>query len=244
MGEVKKISLGNPPSFYYHPTWSPDSKKIAYTDKRLNLWYVDVAKGTPVKVDTTTYDTPLRALDPVWSPDSRWIAYTKELASHMHAVFAYSLEQSKSLQLTDGLSDARFPAFDQKGQYLYFTASTDVGPSTGWLDLSSTNRLVSRSAYLMVLRKDQPSPLAPESDEEKAAADDAKQDTDKSSKAEDKAEQEPGSVEEKAKAQDARAAKSVKNEGGGVGIDAENIGQRIVAMPIPPRDYGKLVAGK
>src|SRR5262249_42966960 len=41
-GEVKKINLGNPPSFFYSPTWSPDSKKIAYTDKRLNLWYVDL----------------------------------------------------------------------------------------------------------------------------------------------------------------------------------------------------------
>ena len=54
MGEVKKINLGNPPSFFYTPTWSPDSKKIAYSDKRLNLWYVDIEKGQPVKVDTLT----------------------------------------------------------------------------------------------------------------------------------------------------------------------------------------------
>ena len=45
MGEPKKISLGTPPSFYYQPVWSPDSKKIAFTDKRLNLWYLDLAKG-------------------------------------------------------------------------------------------------------------------------------------------------------------------------------------------------------
>ena len=244
MGEARKISLGTPASFYYEPIWSPDSKKIAFSDKRLNIWYIDLAKGTPVKIDTDTYDAPQRTLDPVWSPDSRWIAYSKTLTSHMHAIFAYSLDQAKSLQLTDGLSDARFPAFDQKGQYLYFTASTDVGPTTGWLDLSSINRPITRSAYLMVLRKDQPSPLAPESDEEKSAADDSKQDADKSSKAEDKPEQEPGSAEEKAKAQDAHAAKSVKNEGVVVRIDAENISQRIVAMPIPPRNYGKLVAGK
>lgn len=244
MGEARKISLGTPASFYYEPIWSPDSKKIAFSDKRLNIWYIDLAKGTPVKIDTDTYDAPQRTLDPVWSPDSRWIAYSKTLTSHMHAIFGYSLDQAKSVQLTDGLSDARFPAFDQKGQYLYFTASTDVGPTTGWLDLSSINRPITRSAYLMVLRKDQPSPLAPESDEEKSAADDTKQEADKSSKAEDKPEQEPGSAEEKAKAQDARAAKSVKNEGVVVRIDAENINQRIVAMPIPPRDYTKLVAGK
>ena len=81
--------------------------------------------------------------------------------------------RGRATQLTDGLSDARYPAWDQKGQYLYFTASTDVGPTTGWLDLSSINRPVTRSAYLIVLKKDQPSPLAPESDEEKSAADDS-----------------------------------------------------------------------
>jgi tricorn protease len=246
MGEPRKISLGTPASFYYDPIWSPDSKKIVFSDKRLNIWYVDLAKGTPVKIDTDTYDNPTRTLDPVWSPDSRWVAYSKTLISHMHAIFAYSLDQAKSLQLTDGLSDARFPAFDQKGQYLYFTASTDVGPTTGWLDLSSINRPVTRSAYLMVLRKDQPSPLAPESDEEKsAAADDFKPDTDKApSKTEEKPDQEPANPEEKAKAQDARAARSIKNEGVTVRIDAENISQRILALPIPPRDYGRLVAGK
>jgi tricorn protease len=244
MGEPKKISLGTPPSFYYNPVWSPDSKKLAYTDKRLNLWYVDLAKGTPVKVDTDTYDAPERTLDPVWSPDSRWIAYSKALTSRMHVIFAYSLEQSKGLQLTDGLSDARFPAFDQKGQYLYFTASTDIGPTTGWLDLSSVNRPVTRSAYLMVLRKDQPSPLAPESDEEKTA-DDSKPEADKAPKTEEKPDQEPANPEEKAKAQDARASRAMKSaEPVNVRIDAENISQRILALPIPARNYGNLLAGK
>jgi tricorn protease len=244
MGEPRKISLGAPPSFYYNPVWSPDSKKVAYTDKRLNLWYVDLAKGTPVKVDTDTYDAPQRTLDPVWSPDSRWVAYSKKLTSQMHAIFAYSLEQGKALQLTDGLSDARFPAFDQKGQYLYFTASTDIGPTTGWLDLSSVNRPVTRSPYLMVLRKDQPSPLAPESDEEKTAADDSRPDADKAAKAEEKPEQEPANPEEKAKAQDARASRAMKSEPVNVRIDVENISQRILALPIPARNYGSLLAGR
>ena len=58
LGTLKKIDLGNPPSYFYGPTWSPDSKKIAYTDKRLNLWYVDVEKGTPVKVATEQFEDP------------------------------------------------------------------------------------------------------------------------------------------------------------------------------------------
>jgi len=31
--------------------------------------------------------------------------------------------------MTDGLSDARNPAFDRTGSYLYFTASTNFGPT-------------------------------------------------------------------------------------------------------------------
>ena len=79
MGEVKKIDLGEPPSFFYSPVWSPDSKKIAYTDKRLNVWYVDLDKGTPVKIDTDVFETPELTMDPSWSPDSGWIAYTKKV---------------------------------------------------------------------------------------------------------------------------------------------------------------------
>jgi len=244
LGEAKKISLGTPASFYYQPVWSPDSKKIAYTDKRLNLWFIDLAKPTPVKVDTTTYDLPQRTMEPIWSPDSRWIAYSKQLPSHMNAIFTYSLEQAKTFQLTDGLSDAMFPAFDKKGKYLYFTASTDVGPTTGWLDLSSFNRPVTRSAYLIVLSKNEPSPLAPESDEEKSAADQSKPDTDNSAEAKGESDQEPMNPEEKAKAADAKPAKAAKAEAVVVKIDPENISQRILALPIPPRNYSSLTAGK
>ena len=228
MGEPKKISLGNPPSFFYNPIWSPDSKKIAYTDKRLNVWYLDIEKGTPVLVDADTYEAPFRLLDPTWSPDSRWIAYTKQLKNHMRAVFAYSVEAGKTSQLTDGMSDARYAAFDTNGKYLYFTASTDVGPTTGWLDLSSANRPVSRSVYVMVLKKDLPSPLAPESDEEKV--------------------QEPGKEGEAAPAAPAtppadKPADKAK-EKVTVQIDVENISQRVLALPIPARNYIGLAAGK
>src|SRR5262245_48378214 len=167
MGEVRKIDLGNPPSFYYSPVWSADSKKIVFSDKRLNLWCMDLDKKTPVRVDTDTYAGPYQVFNPSWSPDSRWLAYTKQLRNYLHAVFVYSPEQEKSYQVTDGMSDALYPTFDKDGKYLYFTASTDVALRTGWLDMSSLNRSVTRSAYVMVLKKDLPSPLAPESDEEK-----------------------------------------------------------------------------
>jgi len=242
MGEVKKINLGNRPSFFYSPTWSPDSKKIAYTDKRLNLWYVDIEKHTPVRVDANTYENPWRVLDPQWSPDSKWITYTKQLRNRLGAVFVYSLETGKSSQVTDGLSDSRFASFDKNGKYLYFTASTDVGPTTGWLDMSSFGHPVSRSAYVLVLSKTEPSPLAPQSDEEKV------QEPKKDEKAGQSGQPAQGQA---APAQPAAAQASgvappaqVEKKEVTVTIDLDNIGQRILALPIPPKNYIGMVAGK
>ena len=223
MGEVKKINLGNPPSFFYSPVWSPDSRKIAFTDKRLNLWYVEIEKGAPVKVDSNTYENPWRVMDPTWSPDSRWITYTKQLDNRLAAVFIYSIETAKSNQITDGLSDARFASFDKNGKHLYFTASTDAGPTTGWLDMSSFGHPVTRSVYIVVLRKDLPSPLAPESDEEKVQEE---------------------KKEETKPADGTTPPAAPKKEEPKIAIDFDNIGQRILAMPIPARNYAGMTTRK
>ena len=63
-GRGEKDQPGESAVVFLRPGWSPDSKKIAYTDKRLNLWYVDVEKGTPVKVTTDRYEDPRRAFRP------------------------------------------------------------------------------------------------------------------------------------------------------------------------------------
>jgi len=213
---VRKIELGRPPSFFYSPLWSPDSKKIAIEDKRLNLWIVDVEKGSLSKADADRYEEPERGLNPAWSPDSKWLAYTKLGKNHLRAVFVYTLESGKSAQVTEGLSDARYAVFDKGGKYLFFTASTDVGLSAGWLDLSSFQHPVSRNVYAVVLKKGEASPVEPQSDEEKAKTEEKK--------------------EEK---KDEKAEETVK-----VVVDLEGMGQRIVALPVRAANYTGLEAGK
>ncbi len=241
LGEVKKINLGAPPSFFYSPTWSPDSKKIAYSDKRLNIWYVDIEKGQPVKVDSLSRGFAVGAN---WSPDSRWLTYTKPLKSWYQAVFVYSLEDGKSAQITDGLSDAGHAVFDKSGKYLYFTASTDIGPRVFGFDMSSYPHRPTRSVYVAVLKKTDPSPLAPESDEEKVAeekkdgatggqGDGAKEGEKKA----DVAQAAAGAPKPGEKPEDKKAPPKVT-------IDFDNISQRILALPIPNRNYVGLAAGK
>ncbi len=225
MKPARSISLGSHSSYFFDPVWSPDSKKITYTDNHLNLWYVDLEHPSPVKIDTDTYFSFERAVNPSWAPDSRWITYTKLLSNHMRAVFIYSLESNKTAQATDGLSDAEYASFDRGGKYLYFTASTDAGPSQFLLDMSSNGHQVTRSVYLIVLRKQLPSPFRPESDDEKVAS----------------AENPGASDKEKASPEKDKKGPVAANN---VEIDFDGIHQRILSLPLPPANYSGASAGK
>lgn len=234
-GEVKKIKLE--PSFYYGPQWSPDSKKIAFSDKRLNLWVVDVENGQPKKYDTLIAGGGGTSVS--WSADSRWLTYSKPLKSYYSAVYIHSLEDGKTTQITDGMSDAQSPVFDKSGKYLYFMASTDVGPKLSGFDMSAYAHNVTRSVYVAVLRKDLPSPLAPESDEEKVAEE--KKDAAAGGQTD---AAKPADKPEEKKADAAAAKPADKKEAPKVTIDFDNIGQRILALPIPNKNYVGLDVGK
>jgi tricorn protease len=226
----KVIDLGPNPSFFYSPHWSPDSKRIAFADKHLRIWYVDVAGGKPVKVDTGLRGGFGAATELSWSPDSQWIAYSRDLESELHAIFVYSLASHTATQITDGMSNALHPVFDPNGKYLYFTASTDNGPSDAGIDLSSLDRTINAGVYVAVLARNSASPIPPESDDENK-----KKDEDASSdgkKADAKKDEKKNDKDDKK----ADAKRTV--------IDLADIGNRILSLPIPPRNYVGLAVGK
>jgi len=153
-------------AFYDSATWSPDGTQILLEDNHNNLWAIEIASGAATKIDTDNYPDPIRQFNAAWSPDSKWIAYSKNLPNHLRAVFVYSWTDKKPYQVTDGLADSISPAFDASGKYLYFMASTNYGPSTSWLEMSSLDRPVRRAIYLVVLNANEPSPLLPETGDE------------------------------------------------------------------------------
>jgi tricorn protease len=211
--EVKKIKLK--PGFYRLPRFSPDSKKVALVDSFQRLWYVNLENGMQLEVAQDTYQMRAGDISGAWSPDSKWLAYSKVLSNELSAIHLYSLADAKSTQVTDGLSDATNPMFDKDGKYLFFTASTNSGESLG-LDIHAVEAAATSSIYLAVLDKTQPSPFAPESDEEKVA--------DKS----------PDEAKTKAEAAEVKDIK----------VDLDGIDQRILSVPMPPRRYTELQVGK
>jgi tricorn protease len=221
-GEPQKIALAGNSAYYFEPKWSPDSKRVALTDNQLRLWEVDVASGKATKVDTDyLYDL---GRDFSWAPDSKWIAFQKSLPNRLRAIFIYSIESGKSVQITDGMSDARSPVFDRDGQVLYFLASTNYGPTTSGLDMTSDEHDVTSSIYLAVLPNNIQSPLAPDSDEEKPG--------------------EPRPASGGGRGASAGSTPPPDAPSKPVRIDFDKIQQRIVPLPSPARPYLGLEAGK
>jgi tricorn protease len=245
------IDLGPEPSYFYSPTWSPDSKHILYTDKHLRLWVVDTPAGKPVLIDKEIFGNWGPNFSAVWSPDSKWIAYQRDLGNQLNAIFLYSMETHQFTQVTDGMSDAFNPAFDLNGKYLYFIASTDDGPSNAGIDLSSLDRAQTRAAYVVVLAKDGASPIPPESDDEKIK-DEAKKDDNKDADKKDSDKKDAGKKDKAKKDDSTKDADKDKKDGDKkdadkpveVKVDLEKIGDRILALPIPAHNYNWIAAGK
>jgi tricorn protease len=209
-------------AFYSELAWSPDCKSLLFQDNHLNLWTIDVASGKATKVDSETFSDPGRSIDPVWAPDSRWIAYSKNVENGMRAIFVYSIADGKSHQVTDGMSDAISPAFDASGKYLYFLASTNYGPNVGWLEMSSQERPVRRSIYLVVLSASEPSPLLPEAGDEAGPP--------------------PTPAAGGAGGGGAGGAGRPKPDST-TRIDIPGISQRVLSLSVPAGDFGNLTGG-
>ncbi len=261
------IDLGPNPAFFYSLNWSPDSRHLTYVDKHQRLYYIDVPHkddngkdlpaGKPVLVDTSKLSGfGGDGFNAQWSPDSKWITYTRDLPNTLHAVFLYALEKHAATQVTDGMSDASSAAFDAGGKYLYFLASTDDGPSVAGIDLSSLDRAQTSAAYVVVLSKDEASPLPPESDDEKIKEDEKKKDDPKnppppktsspSADDKDKKDRKPNTQEKADAAASGKEAKPDAKEDKKVEVkvDLDGIGNRILSLPVPARNYGSILPGK
>ena len=154
-------------TFFYNPDWSPDSKKLAFTDMDQNLRVFDVEAGEGYIVDNAGFSVNQMSFD--WSPDSKWLAYAKMGANQYHAIHLYNLESRTTHPVTDGMASTLSPVFDVSGKYLYFQSSVNYGLNVGWLDMSSYDRPMDSSVHLVILSADEKSPIRPRSDDEEAA---------------------------------------------------------------------------
>ena len=260
-GTVKKFSLGAEPAYYFAPQWSPDSKRIAFHDNRLGIYILDTVSGklSIINGKDAYGGFSEESYDIAWSGDSKWIAYPRSMPNHLHSLFLYSVDSGKSTPLTDPMADSRLPAFDRGGKYLFFTASTNAGATSDGLDMTSDLYQVRSNIYAIVLAANQPSPVAPELDDEKGPQKAARpHDSDENSRTPPA----PLTATKRGKqpAPAPAAAPSVTTEPGAaapaepiapipavkvapVRVDLKDIAMRTVALPLPTAAYVGLSAG-
>lgn len=174
----KLTNLG--PGFRWNPKWSPDSKHICVVDKTGAAILVDLADGKTVTVDT---DPTGNQPDVSWSHDSGWLAYTRADDDNRNScVWVYNLKSGEKHRLTSPMFVSASPAFDRKGDWLFFRSSRAVN-SPEYSDIDTTyvyNN--SQQLFMAPLRKDVKSPWLTKSDEE-TLKEDKKDDKKKDDKA-------------------------------------------------------------
>lgn len=199
--------------YKYAPLWSPDSKKLLWSDRMFRLRYVDIDKRQVVEVARSKF---WEINDYTWSPDSAWVAFSDLAENGMQKVYIYNLNSKESVEITDSWYSSYSPCFSTDGKYLFFVSDRDFSPVYSRTEWNHAYLNMSR-IYLVTLTREVKSPFEPKSDEVKVAATEA-------------------TAPEKPKAEKPIAAKPAA-EKLAVRVDKDGIKDRIVALPVEVSGY-------
>ncbi|MCC6669785.1 MAG: PD40 domain-containing protein [Planctomycetes bacterium] len=204
----------------YRPTWSPDSKRIAFSDKEGRLWVVEVAGAKALQIADEERG---QLQDFVWSPCSGHLAWSQSEASlAMRSVWIWSEADQQIRRVTDPLRFSSSPAFDAKGERLFFLGRRSYAPRIGTIEFNfQPDRMT--GVFALALRKDLGPLLPPRSDEVKVEA-----------------ETRPAT----AAAPSRPAAQESRPASGAGRIDWEGLEARIEALPIEADNLAGLGAGE
>lgn len=248
-GEPLQVTSGAD-TYYYEPRWSPDSRRLLWSDRKLRLRFVDVTTKdvTPVaqaaEGEITDYD---------WSPDSKWVVYVlpkvegSNVRNDYGRLSLYSVDDKSVHEVSDGWYNVNTVGFSDDGKFLTLASARDFTPSFGNLEFNHIYRDQER-VYLVALAKATESPLKPRSDEVEIAKPPATEEKPKepdvrladapSPTPAEKKDAEPAGTEkkngEKADAADAKKKPVV------VKVDFDGLGDRLIGLPVEPANYADI----
>src|SRR6185503_11530873 len=140
--------------------------------------------------------------------------------NQLRSIWIWSVEDGKTRRVTSDLLHEASPAWDPKGEYLYYLAAREYAPLLDGFDFNFANDR-NTGLFALALRKDVKNPLPFESDE--VTVGDEKKEEEKADEKKD------GKKEEKK---------------GYTKIDFDGLEGRVVRLPVPAENYDGLSVTK
>ena len=112
-------------SYKYGLKWSPDSKKLLWSDRHLRLMYYDLETQKVTKVKSCDADL-YHSYN--WSPDSKWIVYSEPTWQSVHKVYVYNLKENKNSLVSNEWFEATSPSWSNDGKYLFYVSNRTFSP--------------------------------------------------------------------------------------------------------------------
>ncbi len=139
--------------------WSPDSKKILWSEKSNSLNILDIESGKNIEVEKSPI-SPIN--DYNWSPDSKYIVYTRPTRT-VSTVILYNLEKGDKTQITDMWYSSFSPNFSSDGKYLLFVSNRNFSPTYSNTEWNHAYTNMSK-VYILPLDLSAEIPFAPKND--------------------------------------------------------------------------------
>lgn len=202
----------------YSPSWAPDGKRLAFSDKDGKLYVLTLADKHLTQV---ARDPAGEMHDYEWSHDGGHIAFTMGHPNHFRSIYIWDVSDGQVHRVTSELFNAHDPAWDPKGNYLYYEAVHEFAPRLSEVEFDfATDR--GEDILALALRKDVKNPFPPESDEVTVTNGGASTSA--------------GGKEEAGK------EKKEEKPAGYFSIDYDGLADRVTRVPLPGDDYSGLAA--
>ena len=209
---------------YYAPLWSPDDKRLAFSDQAGRIYVVEPATHRRV---TVAADVAELARDYRWSPDGQYLAYSLNDANGFSGVHVWSVADGKSHRVTPELFNANTPAWSPDGELLYFLSAREYPPQMSTVEFDfATNRQT--GIFAVALRAGVANPFGIQNDDPGENAKKADADRDK----------------DKDKDKDKHKDKKTNKSRDPVKIEFDGLAQRVIRVPVEPDNLSDLTVGE
>lgn len=223
-------------TYYYAPIWSPDSKKLLWSDRLQRLRFVDAASKAVTVVDQDKTGE-IQSYD--WSPDSSWIVWARPEENGLPRVYIFSVADHKTAPVTDEWYGSGDVSFSDDGKYLMLSSARDFKPTFAEEEFQAIYRDMER-VYLVTLAKETESPLAPRSDEV-GDAEKKRQEAKEKGEASPSPSASPGKADgKKSTTPDNKDKEPKPKKPVIVKVDVDGLHDRIVGFPIQPGRYSDI----